>query len=163
MVFWNKEHLPRCYVAETFRKGTADSSLQALLDPAMDPRKQAIIESAGTSDKLTDSLTRCIGTCEFISYENERVEMRCSADREGLAVLTDRYEPGWTVSIDDVDAKPVMVHYLYRGVIVPQGTHKIVWTYRAPGLRLGLLISLSVVILLIVALMIGRSFERMPA
>ena len=29
-----------------------------------------------------------------------------------------------------------------RGVVVPAGDHRILWSYRSPGLRLGLIISL---------------------
>ena len=61
--------------------------------------------------------------------------------KPGLVVLSDAWAPGWTVTVDGRAAVPVRVDTAIRGVVVPRGRHRIVWTYTTPGLPLGVAIS----------------------
>lgn len=56
-------------------------------------------------------------------------------------VLSDAWAPGWSVEVDDRQARPLRVDAILRGVEVPAGTHDVRWRYRAPGLGLGVAIS----------------------
>ena len=72
----------------------------------------------------------------------DRVALRAELDRGGLVVLNDRLKDGWSVTVDGKRAKPLRVNSVVRGVNVPAGTHRVVWSYAAPGLLPGALISL---------------------
>jgi uncharacterized membrane protein YfhO len=57
-------------------------------------------------------------------------------------LLTDTYYPGWKASLD---GRPVQIHptdYAFRGVIVPEGTHELVFEYDPASFKLGALVAL---------------------
>jgi len=66
-----------------------------------------------------------------------------------MVVLNDQLDEGWRVEVDGRAAEPLRVDSVMRGVAVPAGTHTVSWSYSAPGLRVGL--ALSVVGLLLIA------------
>lgn len=70
-----------------------------------------------------------------------RVEIRAQMRRRGLVVLADTAARGWHVTIDGAPAHALVVDSIVRGVVVPRGTHRVVWSYAVPGLRTGLAIS----------------------
>ena len=45
---------------------------------------------------------------------------------------------GWHVTVDGAEAEPVVADVMRRAVAIPPGAHAVHWTYRAPGLALGL-------------------------
>ena len=68
----------------------------------------------------------------------------------GLVVLHDSFDRGWSATIDAKPAEILPVNILSRGVIVPRGVHRIVFSYSPPGFRIGVVISLMTLALLIV-------------
>jgi uncharacterized membrane protein YfhO len=70
---------------------------------------------------------------------------------------------GWSVVVDG-NVKPALtVDYLFRGVVIPEGKHAVVWSYRAPGLREGVWISVAIGVILLVLIIASttrRSAER---
>jgi hypothetical protein len=56
-------------------------------------------------------------------------------------VVNDAWSPGWSVTVDDRDADPRRADALVRAVHVEAGDRTIVWSYRAPWLRAGLIAS----------------------
>jgi uncharacterized membrane protein YfhO len=56
-------------------------------------------------------------------------------------VLDDAWASGWSVTVDGRPARELQADVVMRGVVVPAGEHEIVWSYRVPGLRAGLLLS----------------------
>jgi hypothetical protein len=47
-----------------------------------------------------------------------------------LAVTSGLFFPGWSVSVDGRDARPLRVDLALRGVVVPSGVHRVEWRYR---------------------------------
>jgi uncharacterized membrane protein YfhO len=72
----------------------------------------------------------------------ERVEIEVETERGGLLVLADRFDRGWSVTVDGRPARALRANYVFRGVLVPAGKHRVVWQYRTPGLTLGAAVSL---------------------
>ena len=66
---------------------------------------------------------------------------RTSYDRDRLVVFSVAYEDGWSAEIDGEPAKVECVNYAFNAVRVPAGEHEIVFTYKTPGLSMGIVIS----------------------
>jgi uncharacterized membrane protein YfhO len=56
-------------------------------------------------------------------------------------VLADRWYPQWRVTIDGRPAELVRVDHAFRGVRVPAGTHRVVFSYEDRALQVGLVVS----------------------
>jgi uncharacterized membrane protein YfhO len=82
------------------------------------------------------------GRVSVSDKSNATVAIHAQLTRPGLVVLNDAWAPGLSVQVDGHDAAPVRVNDVMRGVAVGAGAHEVVWHYRVPGLRAGVLVSL---------------------
>jgi uncharacterized membrane protein YfhO len=83
------------------------------------------------------------GPCAISGPRPEQVTLRCSSPHGGYAVLLDAWAPGWTATVDGRPAAIVRADVLARAVRVGPGDHVVELRYRAPGLRLGAVVSLA--------------------
>jgi hypothetical protein len=63
------------------------------------------------------------------------------ATRPGMLVISQAWFPGWAATVNRHSVPVVRVDGLLQGVPVATGTERVTLTYRAPGLRLGELIT----------------------
>ncbi|OGG30722.1 hypothetical protein A2973_03045 [Candidatus Gottesmanbacteria bacterium RIFCSPLOWO2_01_FULL_49_10] len=61
---------------------------------------------------------------------------------DGVLVLTDAYYPGWQATLDGSRTPVYAVNIRQRGVLVPKGSHQILFFYRPQSFMLGLLVTL---------------------
>jgi hypothetical protein len=66
----------------------------------------------------------------FERDDTENVVIRTECPSEGLLVLRDSWYPGWMAFIDGERAPVLRINGCFRGVIVPEGAHKIKFVYR---------------------------------
>jgi hypothetical protein len=131
--------LPRAYlvhavVVEPDRK-RALAQLQAA---SFDPREQAIVDRP-VPDLGSPGEEEERARIRDLSSERVSVDARCSADC--LLVLTDLDYPGWEARVDGERAEIVRVNTLFRGVRLPPGEHRIVYSYRPASFRYGAAVS----------------------
>ena len=142
------EARPRAFVPESVTRVAGEpEALAAMFAPQFVPATDVVVEGAAPEGAT--------GQVTFVRDDPQRVDLRADLDTAGMVVLTDQLDKGWSVKVDGRDADPLRVDSVLRGVAVPAGTHTVSWTYRAPGLRLGLALSL-LGLLLIAALALWR-------
>ena len=73
--------------------------------------------------------------------EQTRVEVSVRTDTDGLLVLGDPWYPQWRVEVDGRPAELLRVDHAFRGVRVPSGSHRVVFTYQDRALQAGLVVS----------------------
>jgi hypothetical protein len=93
--------------------------------------------------------------CTVERWEPGDIALACTSPVDGYAAVSSATAPGWRASVDDADTAWVTADVIRRAVPVSAGTHRIEWTYEAPGLKLGLLLA-AIGIALLVALGIVR-------
>ncbi|HTO77331.1 MAG TPA: YfhO family protein, partial [Thermoanaerobaculia bacterium] len=113
-----------------------EQALAATLHPRLDPRQAAVVEDeaarlpeGGASDPA--------GGVRLVSRRSSRVELAAEAPAERLLVFFDAFEEGWTAAVDGAAADVFRADTAFRAVKVPAGRHRVVFSYRAPGLRDG--------------------------
>jgi hypothetical protein len=92
-----------------------------------------------------------------VRFEASRIIVSARAPREGVVVLHEQQVPGWSVSIDGIEARSVPIDGLFRGVQITRGAHEIVWTYHAPGLFFGAMVTIFSVMALTLFLFVKRT------
>jgi membrane protein YfhO len=151
-IFANEHSPPRALVPPAVEVVAGeDAARLAVTEERFDPRRGAVVER---SEPAAASLLRAPaahGTAAVMGEQNARVTLRAQLDRRGLVVLNDALMDGWTVTVDGHPAAALHVDDVMRGVIVPAGTHRIVWSYTVPGLRLGAILSLLTALTLLAA------------
>jgi len=94
-----------------------------------DLRRTASIEAPlpalGACDPALDSVS-------FAGSASQSLTLDANLGCTGLVVISETYFPGWKVTIDGVPSEIREVDGALRGVVVPQGRHRIRMRYR-PG------------------------------
>jgi len=96
------------------------------------------------------------GRVTWLENQPERIRLRVQSEAPCALVLTDEYAPGWIARIDGAAAGIHPAMLAVRGVEMPAGEHEVIFEYRTPRLRLGLIASTSGMLLAIALLLVGR-------
>jgi hypothetical protein len=73
--------------------------------------------------------------------ERWTIETTAAADR--LLLLTQAFFPGWDATVDGQPAPLVRADYMFQGVYVPAGSHRVELQYRPHSVIIGLLVSIA--------------------
>ena len=98
--------------------------------------------------------------CKIVEWRAGDIELRCTTDVAGYAVVSSTTAPGWTVTVDDAPAAWLTADVLRRGVAITPGTHRVHWHYAPPGLVLGALLGLAGALALAALITLGLMWRR---
>jgi Bacterial membrane protein YfhO len=87
------------------------------------------------------SQPRTPAAVELRKRAQTRVEVEVQGAADGLLVLADPWYPQWKVTVDGRPAELLRVDHAFRGVRVPAGSHRVVFTYEDRALQVGLVVS----------------------
>ena len=90
------------------------------------------------------------------SYQNREVVIEITNPVTGHLVLSDTYFPGWTAAVDGRPVRILRANYLVRAVPLEPGSHQVIFTYRPWPWRIGATASMVSLLLVAVALLLGR-------
>jgi hypothetical protein len=79
-----------------------------------------------------------------------QVVVRVNASAPGWLVLSDAWYPGWSARLDGIAVLMLRANYLFRAVYVPAGDHEVGLYYRPVSFWVGLLLSLSSILVIII-------------
>jgi hypothetical protein len=92
-----------------------------------------------------------------------KVSVLVTTDAPGVLVLADPWYPGWRVSVDGRGSELLRVDHAFRGVRVPAGTHRVVFTYQDRRMQGGAILALVTGMILIGWWLVrGRRPPRQP-
>jgi len=142
------EPFPRAILVRETVVVPSKRALSILLDPSFDPSRTAILEegsawtAAGAPDaSFSNSVT-------LVERRPSRVTFLTRAASESFLVFFDTYSKGWEVTVDGATDRVLRADACFRGVRLAGGTHRVVFSYRPPGVRDGLLLGLLGLVLL---------------
>jgi hypothetical protein len=120
-VYENTSAMPAAFVLDCVER---TQQVVAALE-SLDPRRWAIVDTETTVPDCRD------GTMHEATTQRPRAgEVRVSATGPGLLVLTDSWYPGWRATVDGVESAIVRADATFRGVVVAEGQHDVVFRYR---------------------------------
>jgi Bacterial membrane protein YfhO len=140
--------LPRAFVVgATIAAASDEEAVARLTSSSFDPERQAVVTDASLSLPPDAGPSRGV---KVVRHRNTEVTLHARLEKPGLLVLSEGYYPGWRVTVDATPARLLRVNVMMRGVVVPAGDHTIVFRFRSPAIRAGLLISVAAAIALVV-------------
>jgi hypothetical protein len=149
-VYANERAVPRAFVVGRARvAGSAQAALDAVTEPAFDARAEAVVERPVGA--LGGS-----GSARIEEAAPERMRVTASMRGAALLVTADAFLPGWRVTVDGREAPLERVDYLLRGVRVPEGTHRVEFTYEPWSWTAGWIASLLAALALAAWVLVGR-------
>lgn len=92
------------------------------------------------------------GSISITNFEPDRIVYSSTSQKEGLAVFSEMWygpDKGWTAYIDGKATDHIRVNYALRGLLIPAGTHEVVFEFKPKSYYVGETISLIASLILI--------------
>jgi hypothetical protein len=134
-IYENPDAFPRAFVAHgaVFADSYREAQ-QVVSKPDFDARHKVVLE-----EPLPDNWTALVNVdlaptedlseASIVDYQTDRVEVEARLSQPGILVLTDTYYPGWTARVDGAAVPIYRVDGVFRGVLLSEGHHTIVFSY----------------------------------
>ncbi|MFW6171806.1 MAG: hypothetical protein ACODAD_15065 [Planctomycetota bacterium] len=110
-----------------------------------DFRKEAVVESRRPIPAVSG--TGASDRCRIVEERANRLEIKASLASPGLLVLSNRYDPGWSVEVisagSSFQPRIVRANVVLQGVFLPSGTHRLVFRYTPSGFHLAATLSIA--------------------
>lgn len=148
--------MPRAFlVPQVLIAPDAPASLKMLVDRKFNVREAAIVigEQAGAQSGLPSGDSQGAAfdaTATIVTDRLNDVEIEAVTPRPAMVVLNDSWGAGWRAYVDGVEQPVMRVNYAFRGVVAPEGKHRVVFQYRPPALFAGLWISGGTLLLVVI-------------
>lgn len=137
-IYENLRVLPRTFVVHQIKRANNYQIAQTLASHRnFDFTKQAIVEEEIPNVLRITYQGPTHSHAEIVHYGARNVELKVQTSRPGLAILTDVYYPGWRAQVNGQPANIYRVNGLFRGVWLPKGEHKVIFSYWPPSYQLG--------------------------
>lgn len=144
-VYRVKTPLPRAWIVGKLavaQKGV----LEELSNPSFDTRKVAL-----TWGKVIEKYQyQAFKPVTAIDYrDSNTIHIEIAADWPGVLVLSESAYPGWRVWVDGVEKECLKLNYLFQGVEIEKGRHRVDFVCRPQHFYLFLSISITAVCLVL--------------
>jgi hypothetical protein len=97
-------------------------------------------------------------TIQLTAYQPNRMEYSCVCGSDQLAVFSEIfYEKGWQAYVDGEPVDHFRANYLLRGMVIPEGTHEVVFEFRPRAYFTGTTVSV-ISSLLVIFLLLGAIY-----
>ena len=149
-IYEYQDSLPRAFLVDDYLIEKDDQKIVDLIfSPEFDPKQKVILEEQLPID-LLKSQDR--GTAEIISYNPNEVIIKTNSLSPKILFLSDSFYPGWQAAVDGQKTKIYRANYAFRSIVVPEGEHKIIFSYLPESFKLGVQISIGGLVLILLIL-----------
>lgn len=156
-LYENKSALPRAYFVNGVESKPAIEILNAVKNNSFDPKEVAFL----SEDTLNVDIPDSTAFIKIESYEEEKIVLYAKASGNNFLFLGDNYVPvGWKALVDGKETKIYKVNHGFRGILVPQGEHKIEFTYLPDSWVISKYLSLIISSLTFAGLFVGIVINR---
>ncbi len=140
-VYKNNRALPRAFLVGHSRvEPDFEKRFDVMRDPSFDPAKEVLVETPLPGPAL-DATGRDLGHVAFVERAMTRVVLDADASGRCILVLGDAYFPGWKATVDGKPTEVFPAYQAFRGIVLPEGKHRVEFAYRPLSFYGGLAVS----------------------
>ena len=165
-IYENHMALPRAWVVRRVTRvpvNDIDAVKRELTKRDFEPTFEAVVETNTDPPSLATvpgGTARSKDWVHFSSYRPKKMLLEAKLAGPGLLVVSDAFYPGWKAIVDGEEKPILATNLIMRGVFLDRGTHKVVFVYRPPLLRIGLLVAGGTLCLTLLALAVPWVLAR---
>jgi len=153
LIYENKFFMPRAYFVDEVQTQTGLNILNNIKTASFNPRQTAFVEEGIKTQIIKPDSTV---SAKLIKGGIHKFEYEVNASGTNFLVLTESYYPaGWKAYIDGNETEIYKTNYLFRGIVVPQGKHKVEMIFHSDTYETGKNISLYSNIFIFIVLLAG--------
>lgn len=160
VVYAVHDPLPRAYVVGRALPVPDALGVDALLDPAFDPRREVLVPADAQGLPGGEGFE---GRVRELERRSDRIVFDVETSGEGLVVAVEAWAPEWRAEVDGRPAAVLRANTAFRAVRVPAGRHRVEMAYRPGSVRLGLAVTSVSVLALLVGWEVRRRRPPLPA
>ena len=160
-IYENTNCIPRFYFAAEAVYAAHDEIISRILDKDFKPADTVCIENSSGADllKYPRNASESRRSVNIERYSPNETILSVSCGSPTWFVSGESYYPGWSADIDGISTKIYRANYNFRAVIVPEGTHKLVFRYSPVSFKAGAAVSLVSFVLLAFLTAYSPSFK----
>lgn len=151
LVYKNTQVKPRAFFVDSVAVADNYDFLLKVKNQQFDPEKVAFVHGENINvDKPGKSAYVTVK-----DYKDEKITIEANATGNNFLFLSDTYFPkGWTATIDGTETEIHRTNHGFRGIVVPQGKHEIIFKYLPVSWVIAkyLALTLSTIVVLLIAL-----------
>ena len=151
VVYENRNCLPRAFTVSKLRPVRDMQEVKFLFETfQINPSETALVseddlKKIGRSDFVK-------GTTIIEQYDTDCIVVRTNVfGGPGFLVLSDQYFPGWKAFVDGKETPIYKVHEIIRGIVIPEGEHKVEFVYRPSKIYISIFIGAVALVACLVA------------
>ncbi|HSR31893.1 MAG TPA: YfhO family protein, partial [Anaerolineae bacterium] len=162
-IYGNDTALPAAYIVHQARVIKDEQvRLDALLDPAFDPRTEVILSHAPPINQPPSVADATEEKPSVLREGPDRVTLEVGMTQPGFLVLADTYYPGWQATVNGEAVEIMPANHAFRAVQLGEGEQTVVFEYTPLSFRVGSQISAAAALLLGTALVLSRLRKKLP-
>ncbi|MEO5616746.1 MAG: hypothetical protein ABIS67_03165 [Candidatus Eisenbacteria bacterium] len=158
VVYENLLVLPRVTLVDRYRVVTP---AKAILDSVGQGTSESAEVAFLSEDPGMPMGTMGRARASIVGYRLNDVTVETESDGPAILRLADLWYPDWKAAVDGRPGRMLQTDYFLRGVVVPGGKHRVVFTFQSAAMRQGLTLSIVCLVLAVAAIAAG-SFRRRP-
>ncbi|MEK6565581.1 MAG: YfhO family protein [Bacteroidota bacterium] len=148
-VYTAREFLPRAFFVNRYQVATGLDILNKIRSLEFEPQDVAYMLE---DPKIEIAPPQPDARAAYVRNGLHGFELDVNATGDNLLFLSETYYPvGWKAFIDGKETAIYRLNYLFRGVVVPPGRHKVEMQFEPRGFSLGKNLSLAANVIVIVA------------
>jgi hypothetical protein len=121
--------LPRASLIPNWRVNTNDAeTLQILASPDFDPHQTVLVTNSIPAPPPPGP-NPGTGNVSITDYAPKRIALAADVNSPSVLLLTDRFNPKWTVSVDGKPEQVLRCNFIERGVYLQPGKHEVVFRF----------------------------------
>ena len=153
LIYENKYFMPRAYFVNEVQTQSGINILNNIKTGSFNPKQTAFVEE-GLKQQIT--IPDSTAGAKLTKGNIHNLEYEVNASGNNFLVITEPYYPaGWKAYIDGNETEIYKTNYLFRGIIVPQGRHKIELIFHSDTYEKSKKISLFSNIFVVIILITG--------
>lgn len=133
---WEREAVdPVRFVPNVIEVDPESDGWRHFVVPGFDPITTAVVETPAALE--LDG----VGTVQSYERGPNHTRLEVTSTGRSLLLRTVTHAAGWTATIDDAPVTLLRANHAFQAIVVPAGSHEVVFRYEPPRWRLGLAIS----------------------
>jgi hypothetical protein len=153
LTYRNPHALPRTFVVgKAIVAANQTEVFETLNSSSFDPATTAVLEKPLPQPIVPPDSA----AAQILEYKSRRIVVRAHTSTPALLVLSEIYYPaGWKAVLDGQETEIFKTNYILRSVVLPVGSHEVVFTFDPPFYMLGWRLSNAAWAVALLSILIG--------
>ena len=158
IVYLNQRVFPRCFVVpHSLVIQDDDVAVRFLFSEKFSPGETVVLSQPPEEEVKSGATASQNVMVELKKYNLTEIILRVKMASPGFLVISDTYYPGWKVSIDGSEGRVYRANICQRAIYLSSGDHHVRFYFAPSSLTLGLIVSASSLLLVVLLLWIRKS------